>query len=164
MRRQTQAAFAVTYVGSVAVILSGLFVPFVQQGCPGNAPCILIKLFLPRTCLAQGQDGLILLALVSAALLVGLVSVAVRLATPLLAAQPILPLATLALVLLDATDAWGRVVQLPRGRFDLLLSFAPGFYLAVIGCGVAFLTALLMLALGTGQFPSSRLPAARAAA
>jgi hypothetical protein len=150
-----------TYVASMAVALAGLFVPFVQQGCPGSLPCLMLKLFLPHTSLAAGQDGPILVAVVPVALLLGLVAVA-RFSTPLLVAKLVLSLATLAVAALDAVDPT-RVLNMPI-PYSHLLVLAPGFLVVIIGSALGSFLALLTLALGTVQRPAQRLPASQAPA
>jgi hypothetical protein len=149
------------YVASMAVALAGLFVPFVQQGCSINSPCILIKLLLPHTSLAAGQDGPILVAVVAVALLLGLVAVA-RISTPLLVAKLLLSLATLGVAGLDAVDPT-RVLHMPT-MYSHLLVLAPGFLIVIIGSALGSFLALLTLALGTVQRPPQRLPARQAPA
>ncbi len=131
------------YIASSAVALAGLFVPFVQQGCPGNDPCLSLKLYLPHTTLAQGQDGLILLALVIAGLVLGLVGV-FRLSTFLLVAKLLVSVATLAIACLDTVDPM-RVLHL-LNSFGLLV-LAPGFVVVIIGSALATFFAVVHLAL-----------------
>jgi hypothetical protein len=145
----------------MAVALAGLFVPFVKQGCPDNLVCALIALFLPHTSLAEGQDGPILVAVVSVALLLGLVALA-RSSTPLLAANLLLSAASLAMAGLDAAEPW-RVAQMPMMDSHLLV-LAPGFLVAIIGSAVGLFLAVMLLALALLQPPPQRLPASRAAA
>ena len=83
LQRKTLVACA--YPVFMTICLVGLLVPFVQQGCPAPR-CIAGKLALPNDLLAQSQQGLALLALVLAGLLVGGVTIR-RLSTPILLVQ-----------------------------------------------------------------------------
>ena len=163
--RRVQTAVTVglswAYVASMAVALAGLLVPFVQQGCSTNWPCVMIKLFLPHTSLAAGQDGPILVAVVPVALLLGLVAVA-RFSTPLLVAKLLLSAVTLAVAGLDAVDPT-RVLHMPT-MYLPLLALAPSFLVVIIGSALGSFLALLTLALGTVQRPAQRLPASQAPA
>ncbi|MGA9112784.1 MAG: hypothetical protein WB802_03160 [Candidatus Dormiibacterota bacterium] len=141
LQRKTLVACA--YPVFMTICLVGLLVPFVQQGCPAPR-CIAGKLALPNDLLAQSQQGLALLALVLAGLLVGGVTIR-RLSTPILLVQLALPVATLAVICLDAADPWVRVLQLPPDFLSVLLVLAPGFYLAIIGSAGSLLIALLLL-------------------
>jgi len=163
--RRVQTAVTVglswAYVASMAVALAGLLVPFVQQGCSTNWPCVMIKLFLPHTSLAAGQDGPILVAVVLVALLLGLVAVA-RFSTPLLVAKLLLSAVTLAVAGLDAVDPT-RVLHMPT-MYLPLLALAPSFLVVIIGSALGSFLALLTPALGTVQRPPQRLPASQAPA
>ena len=163
--RRVQTAVTVglswAYVASMAVALAGLLVPFVQQGCSTNWPCVMIKLFLPHTSLAAGQDGPILVAVVLVALLLGLVAVA-RFSTPLLVAKLLLSAVTLAVAGLDAVDPT-RVLHMPT-MYSPLLALAPSFLVVIIGSALGSFLALLTPALGTVQRPPQRLPASQAPA
>jgi len=144
IRRERTARLALSwaYIASMAVALAGLFVPFVQQGCPANGLCLLLKLYLPHTALAQGQDGPILLALVVASLALGLLAVP-RPSMLLLGARLIVSLATLAVACLDTFDLT-RVVHLSNPYGFLVL--APGFVVVIIGAALGSFLALVLLA------------------
>jgi hypothetical protein len=121
----------------------------------------LIKLLLPHTSLAAGQDGPILVAVVAVALLLGLVAVA-RFSTPLLVAKLLLSAVTLAVAGLDAVDPT-RVLHMPT-MYLPLLALAPSFLVVIIGSALGSFLALLTPALGTVQRPPQRLPASQAPA
>lgn len=126
--------FAGAYLAAMAVGLAGILVPFVWEPFPSA-----------QWSLAQGQDGPTLLVVALVALAVGGVTV-IRTSTTMRVAQLILPLATLILIGLDAADPLARVLQLqPDSGSGLPLSFAPGFYLALISSATASLLALLPL-------------------
>jgi len=143
---QLKALVTCAYPVFMTICLAGLLVPFVQQGCPAPR-CIAGKLALPNDLLAQSQQGLALLALVLAGLLVAGVTIR-RLSTPVLLVQLALPVAALALIILDAADPWVRVLQLRPDFLSVLLVFAPGFYLAIIGSAGALLIALVLFFAG----------------
>ena len=143
--------FAWAYPVAIAVGLAGVLVPFVWEPFPDT-----------QWSLAQGQEGSVLLALVLVTLVVGGLTV-IRLSTPIGVAQLVLPVATLTLTGLDAADPSVRVLQVPSGSV-LPLTFAPGFYLAVIGSTSASLLTLLLLVRCLSHPRLSRGTAASAAA
>lgn len=156
-------AFEGAYVACTAVTLAGLFTSFVDQqfGCPPGFQCEPTSLSVPAPyprSLLQGQDGTLLLILVSLALLVGLVSF-VRAWWPLLTLQLALAGTVLAFVSWDAADAQERIVGIPytaRQPGPIWLTPAPGLYLAIIGSATATAVAILLLAAHLLEQPRGR--------
>ncbi|HYA00676.1 MAG TPA: hypothetical protein VEK76_10035 [Candidatus Binatia bacterium] len=141
-------AFGWAYLGFTAVVLLGLFLPFVEQeyGCPPTQGCFLFVGVL-RPTLFQGETGSALLGLVSGALLAGVFSL-VRPRSPFLIAGAALSLAALGLVSFDAATAanwlWGPGDPLP-------VTLEAGFYLAAVGSAAASVSAIIALLTGIGR-------------
>jgi hypothetical protein len=144
-------ALAALYLASQATVVAGLFAPLVaERGCP-YSDCTTGLIAFNRS-LAGGQDGLIIVALVIAALFGGGLGILTRLTPPVAALLLLFPLPTLALAAWAAVDPATRVLQLPGvvgGPFDTVpLTLAAGFYLTIFGSAVAEFAAAILLATG----------------
>jgi hypothetical protein len=137
-----------SWLGLAAVTASfaGLFLPFARIACNVCALAIFVR---PSSgSLLGSQDGTTLLSLASASVIAWGLVVVGRWRQPAAAVSLFLFLAILAVVSVDASQAWLRVLGWNQGVNPISLEV--GFYVSVVGTGVASVCAGVVLIAGGG--------------
>jgi hypothetical protein len=133
-------------VAAVAASFAGLFLPFARVAC---SVCFLAIFVRPSSgSLLGSQDGTTLLSLASASVIAWGLVVMRRWRQPAAAVSLFLFLAILVVVGVDASHAWSRVVGWNTDLNPVALEV--GFYVSVVGAGVASACAGVVLIAGGG--------------